>query len=155
MMKPKLVSQTKYFLSLIPKDSNDAHPSTINILVGKALSEYRFELVDTSSTSFDNYIKFSDFSSDDYEIVFFPTIKDAYHFITLNESKFLYAVKQSSLDIDAIDAFEWHIMNTKTEVHSLASESENNIDEVIASIALEELKENITPAQLEILRNKI
>lgn len=152
MMKPKLVSQTKYFLALIPKDSNDADPSRIHVLIDKAWIGYRFELLDIDSASFDTYLKRSGFSADEDKIIWFPTIQEAYQFTTLSEMQFFKAMEKSNIDIDA---FEWQIMNAKTEIHAVASESENNLDKAIAGIALEDLKSKMTPAQLEILKNKI
>lgn len=153
MMKPQLVSQTKYFLALAPKDCDKEDPSTIHVLIEKAWIGSRFELFDTDSSSFNTCLQRSiSISPDEDSIIWFPTIQEAYQFATLNETKFFHAMEKSGLDIDA---FEWQIMNAKTEIHAVASESENNLDEAIAGIALEELKSKMTPAQLKILRNKI
>jgi hypothetical protein len=80
-MKPQLVSQTKYFLALAPKDCNEEVPSTIHVLIEKAWIGHRFELFDIDSSSFNTYLQRSiSISADEDKIIWFSTIQEAYQF---------------------------------------------------------------------------
>jgi len=152
MMEPKLVSQTKYFLALVPKN-NDEDIRSIHVLIDKAWIGWAFKCFDIDSDSLNSYLQdSSSYGGDTDVIVWFSSIQEAYQALTLKKESINKTMKESKLNSND---FEWQIMNAKTEIHAVASKSENNLDEAIAGIALEDLKSKMTPAQLEILKNSI
>jgi hypothetical protein len=151
-MKPKLVSKTKYFIALVPKNS-DEDIRSIHVLIDKAWIGWAFECFDFDSDSFNSYLQRSGSYGGDVDIiVWFSSIQEAYQALTLKKESINKTMKGSKLNPND---FEWLIMNAQTETHTIATETENNLDEAIAGIALEDLKSKMTPAQLEILKNSI
>lgn len=152
-MKPRFVSQTQYFIALFPVNMDESQQSSIHVLVEEAWRGKAFQVFDIDSESLSSFLSRRLGNSPDSDCIkWFSSIEEAYQFITLNESKFFKAMGHSGLDLEA---FEWSIMTAKTHIHTIATESENNIDKAVADKTLEELKSKMTPEQLSILKKNI
>lgn len=153
MMKPKFVSQTKYFIALFPLNKEENQHYSTHVLVEQAWKGNAFQMFDIDSESFSLFLSRRLGNSPDSDCIkWFPTIEDAYKFVTLNEHEFFKAIEDSGL---GSETSEWSIMTAKTHIYTVATESENHLDEAVANQTLEELKNKMTPEQLSILKKNI